>query len=64
MERVLVLAFFQLSLSNNRMGGESLKNETSLGRVQGVELMEWANTRPLVCGTPSARSKDAREARY
>ena len=24
----------------------------------------WVNTRPLVCGTPSARSADAREARF
>ena len=34
------------------------------GRVQGVELMGWVNTRPLVCGTPSARSADAREVRF
>ena len=24
----------------------------------------WVNTRPLVCGTPFARSADAREARF
>ena len=34
------------------------------GRVQGVGLMGWVNTRPMVCDTPSARSADAREARF
>ena len=34
------------------------------GRVQGVGLIGWVNTRPMVCGTPSARSADAREARF
>ena len=34
------------------------------GRVQGVGLIDWVNTRPMVRGTPSARSADAREARF
>ena len=34
------------------------------GRVQGVGLIDWVNTRPMACGTPSARSADAREARF
>ena len=34
------------------------------GRVQGVGLIGWVNTRPMVRGTPSARSADAREARF
>ena len=29
-----------------------------------MDLMGWVNIRPLVCGTPSARSADAREARF
>ena len=34
------------------------------GRVQGVGLIGWVNTRPMVRGTPSARCADAREARF
>ena len=34
------------------------------GRVQSVGLIDWVNTRPMVRGTPSARSADAREARF
>ena len=34
------------------------------GRVQGVGLIGWVNTRPVVGGTPSAHSADAREARF
>ena len=34
------------------------------GRVQSVGQVAWVNTRPLVCGTPSAHSADAREARF
>ena len=34
------------------------------GRVQGVGLIDWVNTRPMVRGTPSARSADAREVRF
>ena len=34
------------------------------GRVQGVGQVAWINTRPLICGSPSARSADVREARF
>ena len=33
-------------------------------RVQGVGLIVWVNTRPMVCDSPSARSAVAREARF
>ena len=33
-------------------------------RVQGVGLIVWVNTRPMVCDTPSVRSAVAREARF
>ena len=33
-------------------------------RVQGVGLIVWVNTRPLVCDSPSARGAVAREARF
>ena len=45
----------QVSLSINRMGGESLKNGT---------CSKVGFKRPLVCGTPSARSTYARDARF
>ena len=32
--------------------------------VQGVGLIVWVNTRPMVCDSPSARSAVAREARF
>ena len=34
------------------------------GRVQGVGLIGWVNTRPMVCDSPSAHSVDARGARF
>ena len=34
------------------------------GRVQGLKLTGWVNIKPLVCGSPSARSADARKARF
>ena len=52
------------SFFNNRMVREELAPRGFWGRVQGVGLIGWVNTRPMVCGTPSARSVDAREARF
>ena len=43
---------------------EELAPKGFWGRVQGVGLIDWVNTRPMVRGTPSARSADAREARF
>ncbi len=31
------------------------------GQVQGVELMGWVNTRPMVCGTPYGMASGGQE---
>ena len=46
------------------MGREESQEWDLAGRVQGVGLISWVNRRPLVCLAPSARSADAREARF
>ena len=46
------------------MGREEAQEWDHSGRVEGVGLISWVNTRPLVCLAPSARSADAREARF
>ena len=53
---------FLTSLSNNWMGTKekSLKNVWDFtGRAQGVGLIGWINTKPLVCLASSARSANA-----
>ena len=46
------------------MGREESQEWDHSGRVEGVGLISWVNTRPLACLAPSARSADAREARF
>ena len=46
------------------MGREESQEWDLSGWVEGVGLISWVNTRPLACLTPSARSADAREARF
>ena len=52
--------------SLSKIGWErtSLQNGTTQVKFQGVELLRWVITRPLACLAPSARSADAREARF
>ena len=46
------------------MGTEESQEWDLSGQVQGVGLIIRVNTRPLVCLAPSARSADARKARF
>ena len=46
------------------MGTEESQEWDFSGRVQGEGLISRLNTRPLVCRALSARSTDAREARF
>ena len=53
-----------LSFNNNRIAREEPGLRSSWGRVQGVVLVQGVTRSGLVCDTPSARSADAREARF
>ena len=46
------------------MGREESQEWDFSGRVEGVGLISWVNTRPLAYLAPSARSADARKARF
>ena len=49
----LILGYFILfSLLNNRLRTEESQEWDLSGPVQGVGLMGWVNTRPLVCLNP------------
>ena len=52
------------SFNNNRIAREEPGPRGIWGRVQGVGLVQGVTRSGLVCGTPSARSADAREARF
>ena len=53
-----------LSLSNNWMGREESQERDLSGQVQGVGLISWVNTGPLICLASPTRSADALEARF
>ena len=52
------------SLFNNRMVREELGPRGIWGLVHGVGLVQGVTRSGLVCDSPSARSADAREARF
>ena len=60
----LLLFIILLSLTNNRIVREGPGPRGIWGRVQGVGLVQGVTRSGLVCDTPSARSADAREARF
>ena len=53
-----------LSFNNNRIAREEPGPRGIWGRVQGVGLVQRVTRSGLVCDSPSARSADAREARF
>ena len=42
------------------MGREESQEWDLSGQVQGVGLIGWVNTRPMVCDTPSAQTRAKR----
>ena len=56
--------FLTISFNNNQIAREEPGPRGIWGRVQGVDLVQGVTRSGLVCDTPSARSADAREARF
>ena len=52
------------SLINNRMGRAKIDREAFKVGYKGLGQVPVVNKRPLVCWVSSARSADAREARF
>ena len=52
------------SFNNNRIARGEPGPRGIWGRVQGVGLVQRVTRSGLVCDSPSARSADAREARF
>ena len=62
--RLLQTQVFFTSFFNNRIAREESGPRGIWGRVQGVGLVQGVTRSGLVCDSPSARSADAREARF
>ena len=54
----------QTSLINNRIAGSRINRGPFDVGFKGWDMVHGVNTRPLVCRVSSARSADAREARF
>ena len=59
-----LITLCKISFNNNRIARGEPGPRGIWGRVQGVGLVQRVTRSGLVCDSPSARSADAREARF